>query len=84
VKIIDTSYFPSDKFGDLIEENKPENFPMWNFLYEYIKLNIQDPKIRCGTIKALLVSTLHNLHFLFKLFLRVYLIDYVLGTGRGL
>jgi len=82
VKIIDTSYFPTDKYAHLIEENKVEEYPLWTFLYEYMKLNVQSPKVRNGTIKALLVSALHNLNFLFKLFLRVYLIDYLLAKEQ--
>jgi len=79
VKIIDGSIFPSDKYHEAITEDRIDDIPLWGLLFEYFKVNWRIPTVRCGTIKTILVDQMHNLNFVFELFMAVFLIDYLLS-----
>jgi len=56
--------------------------PTVALLLEYFKLNWRNRKIRSGTVKTLLKDQCHNLYFVIRLFMNVYLVDYVLKGSR--
>lgn len=82
VKIIDSTCFPTNKYRKPILEGKMGGVPKLLLLVEYWKFNWQNPVVRRGTRKMILVEQVHNLYFLMNLFLNVYLIDYILNLSR--
>jgi len=82
VKVIDTCTFPTDKYKDemaqdLTAVSKPR------LLIEYFKMNFENPVVRKGTIRMVLVDVLHNIYFLLKLLMNIYLVDFILKSSRG-
>lgn len=55
-----------------------EEVPGGALLLEYVKLNWLNPVVRIGSIKTLLKDQCHNLYFVMRLFLNVFLVDFVL------
>jgi len=83
VKVIDDDSFPSSKYAEQIMEgiagdNLSETVPHSGLFWEYFKLNFWNPDITWGCFKLIGLDQLHNLYLFAKLFLNVYLIDYVL------
>jgi len=83
VKVIDNDTFPTNKYSEQIKERKWKKIPGPGLLREYFKLNRSNPVVRSGTIKMILVDQLANLYFLLKLFMNVYLVDYVLSPDKA-
>eukprot|EP00928_Gymnodinium_smaydae_P033519 TRINITY_DN23993_c0_g1_i1.p1 TRINITY_DN23993_c0_g1~~TRINITY_DN23993_c0_g1_i1.p1 ORF type:complete len:847 (-),score=151.78 TRINITY_DN23993_c0_g1_i1:26-2566(-) len=84
VKVIDNDSFPTNKYNVDMEQKGVEQVVMdsgLSLLYEYFKLNFNNPIVRCGTIKRALADQFHNLFYLLKMLLSVYLIDSVLDTS---
>lgn len=82
VKVIDNTAFPTDKYQNLIVSGKIKEIPKWGLLVEYFKMNWQSGVVRWGTKKMLLADVLHNLYYLLKLLMNVYLIDWVLNVSK--
>mmetsp|Transcript_37849 Transcript_37849/g.120674 ORF Transcript_37849/g.120674 Transcript_37849/m.120674 type:complete len:866 (-) Transcript_37849:768-3365(-) len=89
VSVMDDGAFPTNRFSEHVSEQiekrkgayylgKLEGIPKAGLLFEYIKLNMRDPMIYKGTIKTLIVDQLHNLYAFMQLFLKVYLVDFIL------
>jgi len=83
VKIIDDDHFPSNKYGpEILEGIKldmlDEMVPHAGLFWEFILMNFWNPDITTNSVKLIILGQLHNLYLLLKLFLNVYLIDYVL------
>lgn len=82
MKVIDSSCFPTNKYKSKIDAGNIEEIPKWSLLIEYFKVNLECPIVRRGTKKTLLADQVHNLNFLLKLFMNVYMIDYVLSPNK--
>lgn len=88
VKVIDDDFFPTNQFCELVED-KPEDLkvpsgsiPKDNLpalLVEYFKMNYSNKVVRKGTIKCIIVDSMHNMYFIWRLILMRYLIDKVIG-----
>ena len=63
----------------IIEQQQSTNkVPKWGLLFDYMKMNAQNPVIRLGTIKLLITSQYKNLSDLLRLYISVFLIDQIL------
>jgi len=78
IKIIDNDAFPSNKFRDQIFARNLDEVPKMSLMLEYFKLNWGNRVVRKGSIKVALVDQLHNMYFLIQLYLKVYLVDFIL------
>jgi len=89
VSVMDDGAFPTNRFRERLSEQieqrkasyylgKLTGIPKAGLLFEYIKLNLRDPMIYKGTIKTLIVDQLHNLYAFVQLFLKVYMVDFIL------
>eukprot|EP00928_Gymnodinium_smaydae_P016356 TRINITY_DN1611_c0_g2_i1.p1 TRINITY_DN1611_c0_g2~~TRINITY_DN1611_c0_g2_i1.p1 ORF type:complete len:1123 (-),score=239.49 TRINITY_DN1611_c0_g2_i1:90-3059(-) len=81
VKVSDEDAFPTNRYKAQIEAKRTKEIHN-HLLVEYWKLNFfGNPVVRSGSIKTVLVDLLHNLKFLLRLFINVYLVDNVLALG---
>eukprot|EP00929_Paragymnodinium_shiwhaense_P055146 TRINITY_DN27659_c0_g1_i1.p1 TRINITY_DN27659_c0_g1~~TRINITY_DN27659_c0_g1_i1.p1 ORF type:complete len:968 (-),score=206.70 TRINITY_DN27659_c0_g1_i1:280-3183(-) len=78
VEILDDDTFPNNAYKEAIEARDFGSLPRWSVIRDYYRWNYKIPEVRSGTIKMLLCQVLHQLYGMFRLFLNVYLIDYVL------
>lgn len=83
VKVIDNDCFPTDKYRNEIRMGSVKTVHASALLWEYFKFNFQNPKVRDRTLKILLIDTLHILYKFALLFVRVYLVDFVLNPRRS-
>eukprot|EP00931_Biecheleriopsis_adriatica_P056287 TRINITY_DN33352_c0_g1_i1.p1 TRINITY_DN33352_c0_g1~~TRINITY_DN33352_c0_g1_i1.p1 ORF type:complete len:866 (+),score=116.59 TRINITY_DN33352_c0_g1_i1:133-2730(+) len=83
VKVIDNSCFPTDKYSKDIGDGQQSKIPKWGLILEYFKMNYENPTVRFGMRKMMLVDLCHNVFFFLKLFMNVYLIDFVLVLTPG-
>lgn len=78
VKVINPFAFPSNRYKDNIVSQNLDSVSKRGLFWEYFKFNWGNAVIRRGTIKMMCVDLLHNLYFLLKLFMKVWLVDYIL------
>jgi len=55
-----------------------DNAPKLGLFFAYVRWNLRDSLVCSGTLKILMKDQFHNLYFMLKLFLNVYLVDFVL------
>lgn len=79
VKIIDEDTFPTSKFRKLLEGGQVDALPPYALFWEYIKLQLQQPVIRKGTIKTMLAGSVGIFYKLFQIFVMLCLVDHVLS-----
>jgi len=78
VKVIDMDSFPTNKFKNEINQLDYDSIPKPSLLLEYFKMNLQNPVVKRGTIRMMLVDVLHNVYFLLRLLMNIYLLDFIL------
>lgn len=78
VKIIDDDAFPSNRFQDLLLQDKVEDVPVLQLVLDYIRINMKNDLVRKGTYKAMAADFLANCQFLLCLILKVWLINDIL------
>lgn len=67
---MDSSTFPSERCAEKLRDGNLQTtleIPILHLVYEYIMMNIENPIVRKGTIKALLVSLYHNIYSILTL-----------------
>lgn len=80
VKVIDDDCFPTNRFAKQIRAREYHKIRGAGLVVEYFKLNFMDPVVRKGTIKMLMVDQVHNIYFVGRLFMNVYMVDNVLAN----
>eukprot|EP00929_Paragymnodinium_shiwhaense_P036480 TRINITY_DN19544_c0_g1_i1.p1 TRINITY_DN19544_c0_g1~~TRINITY_DN19544_c0_g1_i1.p1 ORF type:complete len:1176 (+),score=325.76 TRINITY_DN19544_c0_g1_i1:88-3615(+) len=80
VKVIDKDVFPTSRFQEEIERDALEEVPRWNLLLEYFKLNWGNSEVRRRTLLILLNKQVPNIEYILRLYMNVYLVDYILNT----
>jgi len=80
VKVIGSDTFPCTDLKDQIVEGRSgiDEIPKLTLFSKFIQWNLSDPAIRKGSIKRALEDQLHNVSFIIKQFIAVYLINRVL------
>jgi len=79
VLIIDNDVFPTNRFETEIRAEKVEEINQPRLLWEYFRMNFKNKVVRRGTIKCLVVDQIKNLYFILRIFLNLYLIDFILA-----
>lgn len=79
VKVMDDDSFPSDRYQKELQGGQIAHIPKHILMWEYILMNLRNPVVRKGTKKAVLVDSMHNLYFIWRLNMMRYLIDKVLN-----
>lgn len=81
VKIIDDDYFPTNRYKTELEERRIHEIFGPALLLEYIKRNLMVPGIGWRTAATLLIDQFHNLYFVIKIYLNIYMVDVVFDRG---
>lgn len=81
VRIIDNDFFPSNAYREEVQQGRITDVKFGLF-FEYVKLMLQNDKIRERTKRVVALDQLHNVHSLIALFLNVYLVDYILNPHK--
>lgn len=85
IQVLDNDAFPTNKYKDEVDAENWHAIPDDLLMIEYFKLNYSDPVVKKGTRKMIVLGSLHNIYFLLKLYVNVYLVDGVLkGTDEDL
>jgi len=79
VHVINDDAFPSNKYAPEINDNCEDDIPPVGLLLEYLKLQWNNPAIRKGSQRLILVGQIKNLYFMAKLFMNMYLLKSVLN-----
>eukprot|EP00930_Biecheleria_cincta_P087140 TRINITY_DN76394_c0_g1_i1.p1 TRINITY_DN76394_c0_g1~~TRINITY_DN76394_c0_g1_i1.p1 ORF type:complete len:899 (-),score=115.15 TRINITY_DN76394_c0_g1_i1:56-2752(-) len=91
VKVIDQDPFPSAEMGEVTNVENTQVSPMevleriskFKLVVDYCLMTFHsNPRVRAGTIKKIILDQLHNMYRLFKLYLRVYLVDHILRASN--
>lgn len=77
VRVIDNDSFPSNKYSHLTSAQKVDECSKWPLMFAFFRLVANIPKVWNGTVKWMLVDVVHGLTYLFKLYMNVYMLDYV-------
>lgn len=83
VRIIETGTFPSKRFKDAILNDEINKVSKISLIYEYVTYTMLEPVLRARFYKQVFAAQVHNANFIFTLFLRVYLVDYVLDMKQS-
>lgn len=78
IKILDDDCFPTNKFKEQINAGKLSEVSTPLLLVEYFKMNYRNPIVRRGLIKTIVADQVGNLNFILRLFLDLWMVDYVL------
>jgi len=84
VRILDGDTFPSSKYKTNILRNNLKKISKVGLIIEYFKLNLQQPIVRRGTIKVVLLDLCANIYALMKMFIDVVIVDSVVAQGGKL
>jgi len=84
VRILCRIAFPNSKYEDYILADDLARATKAGLFAEYLKLNMRQPIVRRGTIKTILVDQFENFHFFLRLFIDMYIVDYIADKGSGL
>lgn len=79
VKVMNDDTFPTNLFRNEILNNNLGEVPHNRLLMEYFRMNFKRPVVKVGTVKMALADQLHNLYFILRIFMQVYLVDFVLA-----
>lgn len=78
VKIVDDSGFPSSKYRNKAgSADAIDTIPEWGLFWEFLKLVCFHRPVLWRTVATLAFDQVHNLYFLFTLYINVYLVDCV-------
>jgi len=77
IHVINDDAFPTNRYAEEIANKTLEDIPPAGLLIEYLKLQWENGPIRNGSKKLILVGQIHNLVFMLKLFLGVFLLKEV-------
>lgn len=78
VKVIDDDTFPTNKYMDLLQNQKCFEISHFPLMIEYFKMNLRDNVVKKGSLKVIICDQLHNLYFLLNIWLSMYMVDVVL------
>jgi hypothetical protein len=78
IKFLDDDCFPSNRYRSKIEQKQWDNLNKTVLMWDFFKLIWRNPVVRKGLIKTALNDQCRNVYFILSLFLRLYMIDYVL------
>jgi ABC-type multidrug transport system fused ATPase/permease subunit len=83
VKIMDIDAFPTNTFRSSVHD--PEIMPNIGLIFQYFRLNMQQPSIRIATYRWMLINILHSFYLLMWIYvMNIMLIDQTLGDQSGL
>jgi len=83
VKVITGNCFPSNKYREEIKKREIHGIPFWGLVKEYFKLNWENKVVRAGSKKMFCLDQMHNLYFLGKLFMSVWLVELILAGDNN-
>lgn len=76
VKIVDDGdTFPTSRFKEQLQKDLVEEIDPEMLMQEYFKMNLLDPTVRRGSIKIALNDLSHNIVFMARLVLKVWMIN---------
>jgi ABC-type multidrug transport system fused ATPase/permease subunit len=82
IKVIDSDFFPSNEFEDLIMKGRHgiEEIPKKRLIIAFIYFCYSIPGVARTSMKVFVLCQLHNLYYLLTIFLNMYLIDLLDGN----
>lgn len=80
VRIIDDDAFPTNKYKQFVVKDDLDSIPKAKLMIEYFKMNFTNPTVRRGGLQMIIADFVQNLYSVFRLWLGLYLVDYVLNS----
>jgi len=83
VKIIDDDIFPTNRLSKHAEAHKLRNLSPMKLVWEFSIMCVEDPIVKLGCIKILLLDLFSNMVVVLEIALRWYMIDNIFAKGKS-
>ena len=78
LKVIDDDTFPTSRFRAELANHKVDMVPPKELLWEFCRLQLQDPVVRTNSIVFVISGLITNILFCLKMLSTMYLLDFIL------